>query len=828
MNAPDSRPAPSVPAAPAAPEGAAPPPLDTTTAQLTLRALATGMLLGGLLSACNIYTGLTIGWSLNMSIVSIILSYAFWQVLHGTVRTRPWTMLENNINQTAASSGAAVSSAGLVAPIPALAMLRPDMVLPWHWLALWVFSVCLVGIAVAIPLRRQLILVDRLPFPSGIANAEMLKEMYAKGAEALARVRMLFSAAATSAAVAIAGGYPLLLQAVLGPFGGGAFRLARWGLPFSVKGFGAGSLTFALDPSLLMIGVGGLIGFRACLSLLGGAVLAWLVLAPPLVHNGMIRIAIGERIPALPAGVESRLLPEPDGFLRFRAESGRLEYKGIMTPAERAGFLALSADPAWREAIDRLHLRSQLEPAAPLAALPPGVDLSGLPVRHDARAGELRATGGLTRRDHRALLARSAEPAWRAAVERLYAPFDITTARALPAEVTLPAAGLVVPEDLREVLSFDAASRVLTYRGVFASADREAIAGLLPGDAGFAAVVGQLRDGATYAKARPTFNDLVQWLLWPGVTLMVVSSLVSFGFSWPAMMRAFSRPRGEAAAPAGDSGEVALRWFAAVLVVAMVLSVALQVALFSIAWWAATLGVLLSFVLALVAARVAGETNTTPVGAMGKVTQLVFGALIPNNPAPNLMAANVTGGAASQCADLMHDLKCGHLIGASARLQTVAQVCGAALGAAFGSAVYLVLIPNPSEQLMTEQWAAPAVATWKAVAELFMVGFRALPEGTPLAMLVAGVVGVVLPVLEQVLPKRHRALVPSPASLGLAFVINGFNSISMFVGGLLVLVLGRFFPNWTRRFAVATSAGLVAGESLTGVGIALQRMFFPL
>jgi hypothetical protein len=49
-------------------------PLDFVTPQLTIRALATGMTLGGVLSTCNIYTGLKIGWSTNMSITGILLA----------------------------------------------------------------------------------------------------------------------------------------------------------------------------------------------------------------------------------------------------------------------------------------------------------------------------------------------------------------------------------------------------------------------------------------------------------------------------------------------------------------------------------------------------------------------------------------------------------------------------------------------------------------------------------------------------------------------------------------------------------------------------------
>ena len=58
---------------------------------------------------------------------------------------------------------------------------------------------------------------------------------------------------------------------------------------------------------------------------------------------------------------------------------------------------------------------------------------------------------------------------------------------------------------------------------------------------------------------------------------------------------------------------------------------------------------------------------------MGKVTQLIFGVLSPENVAGNLMAANVTGGAGSQCGDMLHDLKTGLLIGASPRQQALSQ-----------------------------------------------------------------------------------------------------------------------------------------------------------
>ena len=173
---------------------------------------------------------------------------------------------------------------------------------------------------------------------------------------------------------------------------------------------------------------------------------------------------------------------------------------------------------------------------------------------------------------------------------------------------------------------------------------------------------------------------------------------------------------------------------------------------------------------------------------MGKVTQLVFGVLVPKSAAANLMAANVTGGAASQCADLMHDFKCGSMLGASPSRQFFAQIGGAFAGAIVGSGFYLVLIPNPSEMLLTPDWPAPAVAAWKAVAEIFQIGFQALPEGTPMAMLIAAIIGVVFPVIEKLSPKNVRAWIPSVSSVGLAFVVYPNYAISMFIGAAIAMI----------------------------------------
>lgn len=732
-------------------------PIDRVSPQLTLRALLTGMIMGAVLSICNVYTGLKIGWGTNMSITGILVAYALWAGVRSASggRVRPFSILENNINQASCSAAAAVSSAGLVAGIPALTMITGEQ-FSWAMLAVWVFGVCLVGITVATGLRRQMIIVDKLPFPSGIACAATLKEIYGKGSEAIARVMMMGYAALAAGAIKV-----LTIT--------GTLKSQYPLLGLKVGGEPAAKYTLSLDPNLLMVGVGGLVGVRAACSLLLGAVLAWAVIAPKLVESGAARLKSAESLAALPEGVTF----EPRDRMEYQPVRKQLVFGGRMSDEQFEHFAAKSDDRAYREALEKLRLESnhRFTPDAPT-------------------------------------------------------PAEYLTTRQIPV-----VAGFVIPTHADDAPGSALTDRVrlidggatIQATGPLSVRDRDAL--LLGAAETQVPAINALHAGSQFVPPGPNFTDLVEWLLWPGVTLMVVSSLVAFSFSWRSMMRSF---RGGGTRQGGasneDTGEVSRQWFVFGLAVAMIFAVTLQVLFFDIVWYAAILGVLLSFVLAVVASRVSGETNTTPVGAMGKVTQLVFGVLVPNSPAANLMTANITGGAASQCADLMHDFKCGHLLGATARYQAVGQIGGALAGALLGSLFYLILIPDPKSMLLTNEWPAPAVATWKAVADLFAIGIEALPDGTPMAIAIAAMLGVLLPVLDRTAPKKLKAWVPSASALGLAFVINGHYAISMFIGAMIAMILGRVVPRWSDRFWVTICSGIIAGESLTGAGDAVRHV----
>src|SRR3546814_17608027 len=106
------------------------------------------MLLGALLTPCNVYSGLKIGWAFNMSIAAGLMGYGLWRLAG-----RPWGLLENNINQTAAPSAGTIISGGMVAPIPAC-QLNTVNSLPSPFLVLWAFVVREPGLVVPAGLRR--------------------------------------------------------------------------------------------------------------------------------------------------------------------------------------------------------------------------------------------------------------------------------------------------------------------------------------------------------------------------------------------------------------------------------------------------------------------------------------------------------------------------------------------------------------------------------------------------------------------------------------------------------------------------------------------------
>ena len=318
------------------------------------------------------------------------------------------------------------------------------------------------------------------------------------------------------------------------------------------------------------------------------------------------------------------------------------------------------------------------------------------------------------------------------------------------------------------------------------------------------------------------FAAIVQWTLWFGASCMVAGGLLSFALSWRTALRAF-RDLAEmlsfrSAASEESRIEAPMSWFAVGQIVSLVALAWLGHASFEMPVWQSAIAVAMSFLLALVACRVTGETDTTPVGAMGKVTQLAFGALSPGDVNVNLMSANITAGAATSAADLLTDLKSGYLLGANPRQQFLAQFAGIFVGAVVSVLAFAVLVPN-AEALGTDQFPAPAAQTWAAVAIALGRGLSSL-ETIKLWLIFAGVVvGTALTLMPVLLPS-YREYLPSASAFGLAWVFNWYYGLLFFLGALVALLIERRKPSIAEEFTLPVASGVVAGGSLMGVALA--------
>ena len=305
-------------------------------------------------------------------------------------------------------------------------------------------------------------------------------------------------------------------------------------------------------------------------------------------------------------------------------------------------------------------------------------------------------------------------------------------------------------------------------------------------------------------------REMLLWILWPGVGVLVAGGLTSLFLRWNVLLKSF---RGLGSAAVGE-GEFPMRWViwgslasAVVLVLVQRYSLGMPVGLTSIA-------IVLSIPLMLVGIRVLGETNWGPISALTHLMQGVFAAIAPGSMLANLNASGVTGSIASQSEGLMQDYKTGHMIGSTPRNLTYAQLLAVPVGAAAVAFVYPLLRAtygiggdNGLQSPISQRFAG--------LARILSEGVSALPTGALQALLIGIAVGVVLSVLEGI--PKIRKWVPSPTGIGIGILVPGSAVIAMFFGA----VVGEIWRLTGRKSYDArvtpVASGFIAGEAIIAV-----------
>ena len=222
--------------------------------ELTWRGIALGMSLTFIFTAANMYLGLKVGLTIATSIPAAVISMAFLGLFPGS------NIRENNIVQTVCSAAGALASVIFI--LPSLVIIGW-----WTGFPFWTsFLVCasggVLGVLFTIPLRRALVAQSDLPYPEGVAAAEVLKvgaDMRAENPEAREGLLAVLYGAVASAGLAIAVAMRLAADGVQGFFKTGAVAATGY--------------TFAF--SLALVGAGHLVGISVGLAMFAGILIAW-------------------------------------------------------------------------------------------------------------------------------------------------------------------------------------------------------------------------------------------------------------------------------------------------------------------------------------------------------------------------------------------------------------------------------------------------------------------------------------------------------------------------------------------------------------------------
>ena len=229
----------------------------TAYREVTLAAIISGLLIGVGMTATFTYAGMTLGFSTSGSTVAAILG---WGVLRGLLRRG--TIVENNIVQTIAS-GLNTTAGGVVFTVPVLFLL-PGVEFHFWPVAAACVAGAILGVGFVIPIRKQMIDIERLLFPSGTAVATILRSP----TEGIAKAQLMLVGAVVSAVVFVLKNmdkFPGVEMALPGTIDFGSWLHLP---PY---------IAMTMSISLFAVGIGFIAGRNGLFVLAGGVVSYWII-----------------------------------------------------------------------------------------------------------------------------------------------------------------------------------------------------------------------------------------------------------------------------------------------------------------------------------------------------------------------------------------------------------------------------------------------------------------------------------------------------------------------------------------------------------------------
>jgi uncharacterized oligopeptide transporter (OPT) family protein len=304
-----------------------------------------------------------------------------------------------------------------------------------------------------------------------------------------------------------------------------------------------------------------------------------------------------------------------------------------------------------------------------------------------------------------------------------------------------------------------------------------------------------------------TFPATLRWVMWPATGLMVAGVLTALALKWKLVAKSF----GGLHTARLDGKDFPMRIVLIGSIGMTVVVCLVQYFSMGIPIWLSLIAVLLSLPLMLVGLRVLGETNWGPISAMSNMMQAIFAFISPGNVPVNMSSSGLTGTIAVTSEALMQDFKAGQLIGSNSRSLTIAQLIAAPVGSMATALIYPLL--RNKFGIGPQGLSSPISVKWAGFAELLTQGFKALPPGCLVGLLVGIGVGILLTLLAE----KYASYVPSPSAMGIGMLLPAAVLITFVLGGIAQLIWSRTSARTESDFRIPLASGLIAGEALLAV-----------
>ncbi|OLN87510.1 putative metal-nicotianamine transporter YSL7 [Colletotrichum chlorophyti] len=360
------------------------------------------------------------------------------------------------------------------------------------------------------------------------------------------------------------------------------------------------------------------------------------------------------------------------------------------------------------------------------------------------------------------------------------------------------------------------------------------------------------------------------WLLWPGVMIMVCSSMaelavhwrviyLGFGAAWKSICLSihevaskrnkrieFFAKRAEAEEkldenaiedPATPAQQVPTWVWVAGLLASIVLAMIVMAVQWKVHPGITILALVLAFLFSFLAIQIGAVTDQTPLTAAAKASQLVIGGAtqgldVKHAQRINLISAGLAAGAADVATALTSDFRTGFLLGTPPNQQFIAQAIGTFVSVWLAPGLFVLFTTAYpciiDSELEHCPFLVPSVSAWAAVARVVTEPNVSIPLSSGIFAIVLGIVSIIQVIVRHyylVGPReKYQQWLPNWGAIALSFVIPGPVFVNAaFLGAIIAFVWRKWKPASFEVYGYAIAAGMIAGEGMGGViGAALQ------